>query len=159
MFGWHYKEIVKQQLRSTKMQDVAYRLQQLDKVREATREEMPYDWHRHRKAQALNLRALPGNCGHASAYFRAKDCCAVARDIIFISFVVIALSLMTCASFTGTLVERTPWAVAAVRNLTLGIPNFIGCAREMRRTTVILVRWRLQLIQWRCPPHSLNAVS
>lgn len=93
----------------------------------------------------------------ASAYFRAEDCGAVTRDIIFISFVVEALCLMPRASFTGALVERTLWAVAAAGNLTLPVPDFGGCAWEVRRAAVVLVRRWLKLIQWRRPPHSLNA--
>lgn len=64
----------------------------------------------------------------ASAYFRTEDCGAVARDIIFIAFIVKALCLMPCASFAGALVERAAWAVAAAGNLTLAIPDLRGCA-------------------------------
>ena len=94
----------------------------------------------------------------AFTYFGAQDCGAVAGNI-FASFVVEAFCFVPCASFTRTLGVWASWAVAAVGKFTLTVPHFRGCTWEVGGTTVILIRRRLQLIQWGRLSHSLNAVS
>lgn len=83
---------------------------------------------------------------------------AIAWYVFFIAFIEEAFGFLCSAELTRTFPITVSGAFAPVGKVTFGITQVGGRAGHTWRPILILIGWRLQLIQWRRSSHPLNTV-
>lgn len=94
----------------------------------------------------------------SNTHLWAEYSSAVTGYIFFIALVKETLCFLCSAALAWTFPIAVSGALTPMGKVTFGIAQVRGCARHTWWPILILIGWRLQLVQWRSPSHPLDTV-